>query len=235
MLREIKPHVYTADVEDFRSFSTPGRLIDQLGDLEDSYSFVVPDGVRNLSMSIFSIYDLKAIAIPPSVTFMSSDGYSFQGLEGVYIKDLAAWCMIDFNDGSSNLIGNHGVHFYVGNKEINDTLIIPGGVTVIRPYTFDGFRVKHLELPDTVSIIGPKAFYNTDLEEVIIPASVTAIGRQAFTNYALKKMTVLSDDIKLVKESIPYGLEILRIKKSVYNKNKAYMPPESRALKIEFI
>ena len=82
-----------------------------------------------------------------------------QGLQALYITDLAKWCAIDFASSLSNPL------FYAHNLYLNGTL------------------VTEFKIPEGVTNIGDHAFYGcTGLTSIIIPNSVTYIGEWAFAN-----------------------------------------------------
>ena len=70
---------------------------------------------------------------------------------------MAAWCAIDFANGSANPLS------YAHNLYLNGELVID------------------LVIPDGVTSIGRNAFYSYDsLTSITIPDSVTSIGEEAF-------------------------------------------------------
>ena len=130
----------------------------------------ISNGVTSIGGSAFSnCYGLTSITIPNSVTSIGNSAFSgCSGLTAVHITDLAAWCKINFSNGSVNPLYN-AHHLFMNGEEIKD-LVIPSNVTSIGGY----------------------AFYScSGLTSVIIPNSVTSIGSYAFYNCGgLKKMKV---------------------------------------------
>lgn len=62
-----------------------------------------------------------------------------------------------------------------------DTIVIPEGVTQIKPYLFSGdTTLKYCTVPSTVTKIGNYAFYETGIRQINIPDGVTEIGNAAF-------------------------------------------------------
>ena len=103
------------------------------------------------------------------------------GLKKVIVKDLAAWCGINFGDNGSNPL-YLAKHLYSDkNTEITE-LIIPNTVTSIGSYAFDGCSgLTKVTIPNSVTSIGWRAFLDcSGLTEVTIGNSVTSIERAAF-------------------------------------------------------
>ena len=99
------------------------------------------------------------IAIPSSVENIDNSAFNnCSSLSGVYVKDVAAWCAIDFENNLANPL------YYAGNLYLNgelmSDLVIPNSVTYIRSYAFSGC---------------------TSLTSIVIPNSVTNIGSYAFS------------------------------------------------------
>ncbi len=118
------------------------------------------NGVREIGYAAFrGCTALAKIEIPASVTFIAEDAFAnCTALGGVYIKDLAAWCAINFQYASANPLS------VAGNLYLSDTL------------------VTALAIPTSVSAIGNYAFYNAEtLTSVTIPAETRSIGIGAFS------------------------------------------------------
>ena len=159
-------------------------------------SVTIPDSVTNIGNNAFEYCtELTSVTIPESVT---SIGYeAFTGcweLTGVYIRDLAAWCSISFDDSSANPLYNAN-KLYLNNELVTD-LVIPDSVTSIGDCVFSGcMGLTSVTIPDSVTSIGSWAFNDcTGLTSVTIPDSVTNIGEKAFgyyfdiDNYKYKKV-----------------------------------------------
>ena len=122
---------------------------------------------------------LTSVTIPRSVTAIGECAFfGCSYLTKVIVKDIAAWCNIDFLDNP--LIYSH--HLYSDeNTEITD-LVIPNSVTSIGHYAFKGCAgLTSITIPESVTSIGYGAFSNCGgLTSVTIPASVTAIADEVF-------------------------------------------------------
>ena len=98
------------------------------------------------------------------------------------MRDVGAWCDIEFENEYSNPI-YYAKHMYSDeNTEITD-LVIPKGPTSISDYAFYNCSgLKSVTIGNSVTEIGKHAFYNcSSLESVTIGNSVTKIGSWAFS------------------------------------------------------
>jgi hypothetical protein len=74
------------------------------------------------------------------------------------------------------------------------SIIIPDGVTEIKPYAFYGLKFKSEDnkvkfvFPETVTKIGEEAFALTQLSELTLPESLSVIERGAFINAGIEKI-----------------------------------------------
>ncbi len=156
-------------------------------------SITIPNSVTSIGNNAFyGCTGLTSITIPNSVT--SIGDYAFKdcsGLTSVHISDIAAWCKISFEFGTSNpLIYAH--HLYLNGKEITD-LVIPNSVTSIGKSAFSSCTgLTSVTIPNSVTSIGENAFSGcTGLTSVTIPNSVTSIGENAFSCcYSLTSITI---------------------------------------------
>ena len=152
---------------------------------------VIPNGVTEIKDYAFSMQKgalgtIISVRIPSSLTKIGSDAFAnCNGIQRVYITDVAAWCKIDFAEESSNPLATSRSYIttklYVNGKIVTD-LVIPEGVTEIKPFAFqNGTQLTSVTIPSTVTTIGDKAFrYCENLKTVNIPNSVKNINDQAF-------------------------------------------------------
>ena len=145
-------------------------------------SITIPEGVTNVSKRAFiNCISLTSITIPDSVVSIEIDVFEFcSSIESIYFQgDITDWLNIDFEGSNSNPLFN-GAKLYLNNELVTE-LIIPDGVTEIKPHAFDGCNsLTSVTIPSSVTSIGSSAFYNSGLTSIVIPDSVTSIGNSAF-------------------------------------------------------
>ncbi len=166
-------------------------------------SVTISDSVTSIGELAFSqCSSLKSVNIPNSVTSIGSEAFlSCSSLTSVNITDLVAWCNIDFADYDSNPL-YYAENLYINGDLVTD-LVIPDGVTEIKPCAFSGYAsLTNVTIPNGVTSIGEDAFYNCrSLKSVNIPDGVTKIDAYAF-----------SGCISLTNVTIPNSITIIGIR-----------------------
>ncbi len=99
-------------------------------------SITIPNSVTSIGERAFSCCSgLTSIFIGNGITSIDCCAFwSCDGLTEVRIKDMTAWCKIDFGDRESNPLYNEA-KLYLNNQLVKD-LIIPDNVTSIGSYAF---------------------------------------------------------------------------------------------------
>ena len=193
---------------------------------------IIPDQVEVISDSAFyGCSKLEKLVIGLGVNRIMRDiivGCS--KLKRIDIKDLVAWCNIDFISG--DIISNPleiAKNLYVNGTLVED-LLIPDTLTAIKYYTFCGAEcIKSVVIPEGVTTISHNAFtycsnlksvslpnslttisssvfnYCTSLESITIPATVTSIGVGCFLNCESLKSVVIPNKITKIEKSTFYG------------------------------
>ena len=151
-------------------------------------SVIIPETVTRIGSSSFrNCSGLTRIDIPTSVQYIGTEAfYGCNGLTGVYIKDMEAWCGIQYGNNqdspnyepedkrSNPLIWAHNLYL---NNELVTNLVVPEGVKAIGRFAFWGAEcLESVQLPNGLEKIGRKAFcrcYN--LSSINIPSSVISI------------------------------------------------------------
>jgi len=150
------------------SISLPSTLeeIEQGGfsDCSQLTQITLPESLKKIGGFAFQSCDnIKEITIPASVREIGQDAFTLSGIEKLVIKDLAAWCGVKKPGGfiSSN------TKVFLNDEEIKD-LVIPDGVKIIEPNTFNGFKsIETVTVPAGVDSIGKNAFLGcTDITKV---------------------------------------------------------------------
>lgn len=192
-------------------------------------SITLPNTIRTISKEAFkNCPNLKTLKIDNSSLTLIDD-YAFQGttIENLYITDLAKWCEICTYDTLLSGLEIYGYNYlsanpmygcknlYVNNQLVKD-LVIPNGVTEIRPYAFYGLiGVDTLTIPDTVTLIDYRAF-SID--------TVKVIG----TEYGLKKVVFVdSSNVDVAEEAFYYNTNLKSL--NLGNKGPEIIWPESFA------
>ena len=99
----------------------------------------IPESVTNIGNSAFSGCDaLTQVTLPNSVTSIGDEAFDgCSKLTAVYYTgDVAGWCGITFSTYSSNPL-YYAHNLYINNNLVTE-LVIPEGVTEMKPYTFLG-------------------------------------------------------------------------------------------------
>ena len=139
------------------------------------------DGVERIGANAFNnITHLDSVTIGRSVSSIGYNAFDYSSLRKVLIKDLAAWCNIDFANYRANPIYQNA-HLVLNGEVITD-LIIPETVTEIKNNAFAGGTFTSVTFPKGLTRIGAYAFnycfhLNTPL---VLPNSLTKIEDWAF-------------------------------------------------------
>ena len=142
---------------------------------------IMPNSVTNIGASAFAdCTGLLDITIPAGVSSVGKDAFFGCDLREVHIKDLAAWCKIDFEGGHSTPMNSCDKLFL--NGVLLTDLVIPDGITSIGQYAFYSCgSLESVTIPDGVTSIGLRAFaWCENIESVSIPNGVTIIDQYAF-------------------------------------------------------
>ena len=150
-------------------------------DNQEVVDLIIPEGVTSVGRNAFREFNYVATITLPST--LDTVGYdAFEGCNNLlrvnYGGTLAQWCQIGFYEdwGSNPLI--HCGKLYIGGSRLTN-LVIPEGVTVIKPYVFQNLGgISSVTLPEGVQRIGRYAF-DMWTNTVTIPSTVSYIGEGA--------------------------------------------------------
>lgn len=133
-------------------------------------SFIIPNSVTTIGNKAFDgCSGLISITFSSGLASIGEEAFhECNRLKKVIVKDIAAWCAIDFKTTSSNPL-NSAHHLYSeDDTEIND-LIIPNGVTSIGKYAFYGCtELTSVTIPNSITFIGSSVFSGSSLKKVIV-------------------------------------------------------------------
>ncbi|MBP5338177.1 MAG: leucine-rich repeat domain-containing protein [Prevotella sp.] len=143
----------------------------------------IPDHVATIEDWAFAgCKNLSTVNIGCGLNYVGQGAFGdCPSLTSVNISDIAAWCMITFNNyNATPLYQSH--HLYLNGEEIVN-LVIPDNVTSIGDRTFSCLtNLNTVSISNSVNFIGSCAFSGcSNLNSVTIGRNVTSIGEWAFS------------------------------------------------------
>ena len=172
---------------------------------------VIPGDVEKIQAYAFlNCSGLTSVTIPESVTSIGQDAFSgCRSVANVCIDNLAAWCEITFESGSSNPLCN-GAALYVNGEPVTE-LVIPTGTTRIKDFSFCGCGgLTSVLIPEGVTGIGREAFSGCGaLTAVAIPGGVEIIDEKAFYKCTGLIALEIPEGVKEIGASAFYGCSSL--------------------------
>lgn len=136
----------------------------------------IPDGVTSIGSGAFSgCTGMTEVSIGSNVTTIGSSAFSScTNLTSIHIKDLAAWCNINFETPPD--VGEGNVPIIPTFDSYSSNPLIYANNLIL-----NGEKITDLVIPDGVTTISPRAFYYcSSLTSISFPASVASIGNMAF-------------------------------------------------------
>lgn len=137
---------------------------------------------------------LKKLTVGNNITGFEEKYFEkCNGLREVHVSDLSAWCKINFEDSQSNPLSK--AHNMYIDGSLLTSLVIPSGISEIKPYAFYGGECfSSVSLPTGITDIGKYAFYDcSGLASLDLPAGISALDRHAFDGCSeLESVTIPS-------------------------------------------
>lgn len=180
----------------------------------------IGESVTQIGMKAFEdCSNLSSVTIDPSLTTIAGGAFrELDNLNEIHIKDLEAWCKIEFAGSESNPL-KYAEHLYI-DKEVNGKmvsteikdLVIPNSITTIG-YSFIGYKgLTSVTIPNSVTNIGNQAFMNcSNLIKVSIGDSVSDIGNEAFSGCRSLVDLTMGNSVKNIGEYAFKGCGNMRI------------------------
>ena len=142
--------------------------------------------VTTINKNAFTGCSLNSIEIPSSITKICQEAFYNGSATSVKIKDLAAWCNINFESYFQTNPLSKASRLFLNGEEIHD-LVIPDGVKTITNNAFYYFSgLTSVKIPSSVTSIGKECFaYCTGIKTVVIgdntsQEAATVLGRRSF-------------------------------------------------------
>ncbi len=156
--------------------------------------------------------EITSITIPAAVTAIGEDAFAdCSALTEVHINDLAAWCNIDFANGSAN--PTNVAHNLYLNGELITELVIPSNVTEIKNHTFRGCSaITNVTMHDGVTALGQYAFNTcTSLTSAKLSGGITVVPRGLFSGCTNLNEVIIPDGVETIEYSSFYGCVLTSI------------------------
>lgn len=194
--------------------------------------------VTTIRKNAFTGCSLNSIEIPSSITKICQEAFYNGGASSVKIKDLAAWCNINFESYFKTNPLTNASHLFLNDEEIHD-LVIPDGVKTITDHAFYYFRgltsvkipssvtsighecfayclgIKTVEIGDSTSqeaatVLGGRIFYMcNNIDSVVLGNNIVEIGRDAFDGCKAIRSIVIPNSVKTIGSHAFVGCESL--------------------------
>lgn len=187
-----------------------GNIAEVTGNSHRSGDVVIPEtvtyndvtySVTTIRKNAFANCSLNSIEIPSSITKICQEAFYNGKATSVKIKDLAAWCNINFESYFKTNPLSTASHLFVNDEEIHD-LVIPDGVKTITSHAFYYFSgLTSVKIPSSVTSIGVECFaYCTNIKTVEVgdntsQEAATILGQRAFYKCQNATSVILGNNI----------------------------------------
>ena len=153
---------------------------------------------------------ITSISLPETIRSVGENAFDgCVNLAQVVIKDLAAWCQIDFEHNANPL--RYANDLLMGKDRITK-VVVPTGVTRIGNNAFNGYKgLRHVRINTGVTEIGLGAFADCeDLQNIYLAESVKSIGVAAFKGCSNLQSITLNQNITSIEEYLFAGCRSLQ-------------------------
>lgn len=190
----------------------------QLHGLTALQSLSFPSTLKSIGINALQYnHSLTAVTFGNFITEIGDGAFNdCISLKEVHVSNISTWCNINFSDYKANPL-YYGHNLYIGDEPVRN-LVIPDGLTAIKPYTFmSDSSLQSVTIPNSVRSIGNFAFFNcNNMNKLTLSSSVTSIGYRAFYDcVSLSSITIPSSVITIGDQAF-YGCSCLS---SVYSLN----------------
>lgn len=209
----------------FYNLISKGNIAEVTGCHHYSGDAVIPEtvtyndvtySVTTIRKNAFTGCSLNSIEIPSSITKICQEAFSNGGASTVKIKDLAAWCNINFESYFKTNPLSTASHLFLNGEEIHD-LVIPDGVKTITNNAFYGFSgLTSVKIPSSVTSIGTECFWDCsgiktiEIGDNTSQEAATVVGMRAFYMCKNLESAVLGNNIVEIGRNAFDGCESLQ-------------------------
>lgn len=164
----------------------------------DGISYIVTEiGDR----AFYKSATVTSISIPPTLKKIGL--YSFQDanhIKKVYITDLSAWCMMDFDSFYSSPLA-YGGSLLLNGQTVSSLDELNASCTRIGKYAFYGnTTLQNVVIPDNIETIGACAFQGcSGMEYLEVGTNVVSMGEGAFKGCSKLKTIKFKDSPNTIK------------------------------------
>lgn len=182
------------------SFSIPDGL-EGIGDhafykCEQLETMTIPEGTKSIGeWAFYGCNKLKSVHLPTTLKAVGEKAFNQTGLEEVHIKDLSAWCKVDFKYPAiedTNMMFEKAKKLFLNGELITD-VVIPKGIEEIKRGPFSGFRnIKTMNITEGVTTIKKCAFsrWDNQFDKIYFPASLKSIENDAMSWCKVKEIHI---------------------------------------------
>ena len=147
-------------------------------------SVKIGNGVTRIgSYAFVGCSGLTKVTMGSNVSTISSSAFEgCDAIANVYIRNLAAWCNIDFYSSDANPL-HSGARLLVNNAPLT-SFVTPKGITEIKKYAFFGCKgLTSVNISGSVNNVGYSAFNScADLKTITLSNKIEELCEYAFAN-----------------------------------------------------